>query len=135
MDNLDELQQVLNELYNHFREIAHLSLDEQLRKFDEPLNILERKIADCEKICLGEMSEYSIMKQLARAIINYPKEQAKAMFINLINIALNQCIANEIYLSVLQNKFPSERRISSLVQKYNNSSQHFKRLVKIVGNY
>jgi hypothetical protein len=133
--HLDELQQILAELHKNFGAIAHLSLDEQLRKFDEPLKVLEQQIADGEKIRLNDVSGINVMKQLARAITIHPKAQAKAMFIGLLANDLNDCKAREIYLSELQNKFPSSHRISLLVHRYDAYQQYLKTLVKMVEDY
>jgi len=128
-------QPLVEELRENLKRTNHLSSDEQLRLLDDQLRMAEQKIADNEKEISTNLSKSAVMTMLAGGISHYGKTQAKQMFVTIIQKQIPNSKEWEGYWSLLQEKFPSSSRISSLAQRHAANLQHLMSLLKAIENY
>lgn len=123
---------MVDELNANLRKIAHLSSDEQLRMFDENLSYFESHVTKMEA---DSMPKNETLEMLAQSTRHYPLAQAKAMFIANVTPWLERIKPFIEYLSILQGRFPSSSRVSSLKRRYVIQEEHLNSLIRAIEQY
>ena len=126
---------LVEELRDNLRRTSHLSSGEQLRLLEDQISMAEQRVVGNENECSTSLSEPSVMKMLAGGISHYGKAGAKQMFCGIFNKQIETSKEWVGYWSLLQEKFPSSSRISSLAKRQAANHQHLLSLLKKIENY
>jgi len=101
--------------------------------FDGHLSQLESYVA---KIEADAMSEKEVVDGLIQSTRHYPLAQAKSLFIARVFTPWLERIKPMIeYLSILQDKFPSSSRVSSVRKRFLARQENLNSLVRAVERY
>jgi len=111
------------------------SLDEQFKSCESFIRNLEEQADINESLKYSDMSESSVLRNLEGSFNHYPKAMAKEMFVGKIVSGINSTDDFIECLQLLQKKFPSSSRISSLINKMTKNNQHLEMLKRKVENY
>ena len=124
---------IVDELRGNLRQIAHLSLDEQLQMFNDRFGLFENHVAKMEA---DAMSEKEVIDGLVQSTQHYPLAQAKQLIIvRMITPWLERIAPMIEYLTILQEKFPSSSRVSSVRNRYLARRENLNSLIRAVEQY
>jgi len=115
--------------------INHLSLDEQLRMLDYQISRHERQAAGDENTCSTVMTEHIVKTQLIGAISHYGKVRAKELMASVAKKGIETSKDEVDWVAVLQEKFPSSSRISSLAKSRASNLKHLMSILKMIEDY